>query len=170
MSISRQECLSRMLDSFSLSYDIYQEPDASWHQLMAAAAFFHSRDEKYVLVKRAQLWAVENHDYAFFFSLARLDGALWEDIYNFTVAAGLRQIHPHREHMCSYISLIILADEVDSALVQIIHRSRFEKSFRCSWHGWASLRVAVMDFTANAVVCNRCPSDFRQLMERFYHQ
>ena len=40
---------------------------------VAAEAAFHSFSEKYVLVKKAQLWAAEAHEYVFFIRTGHLD-------------------------------------------------------------------------------------------------
>lgn len=65
MELTSDEFFERLLLSYSDYFDIIR--DTSYKDLsVAAEAAFHSFSEKYVLVKKAQLWAAEAHEYVFF--------------------------------------------------------------------------------------------------------
>lgn len=152
MSSSRDSVLEAVLKSYKNYFDIEhvtnQEP-------LVAKACFHSRTEKFVLVKSVKMWGVESNDYVYVFSTPFLNFDEFVRCKEKAIADGLLQIHPHSEHMCSYITAIILTDGVDPAITSDIKACKFSKNFLLTFHGWTILRLLVVDINTSAVISNK---------------
>lgn len=140
---THEEILDRLLDSYSAYFDVEKVDEAD--SSLAATGYFYSRSEKYVLVKSAQLWAAESYEYLYIFSVPTLDMDAWERCRGYAMEKGMARIEPHREHMYSFVTAIILADHVTEDAARAVKRNYFHKSFKFSLHGW-------MEFHADVII------------------
>ncbi len=92
ITLNREEMLERLLASYSSYYDIHrQEPSA---EPLKAVCEFHVHSEKYVLVKKAQLWAADSNEYVFIFSVPVLTEEIFSRCLDFAVREGMKEIQP----------------------------------------------------------------------------
>ncbi|WP_300774899.1 hypothetical protein [uncultured Desulfovibrio sp.] len=112
--------------------------------LLCASAAFHQRGEGYFLSKRATLWAAESHEHLFIYRMARLTPPQWSDIRQDALERGMERIRPHDEHMVSYVSALVLCDELDAEAAEAVRRTRYSKSFWWGLRGWMRLRALVL--------------------------
>lgn len=158
--------VSQLLLAFSHHYDTQQ----NYHfagETFAGYGEFHSRGEKYVLVKKAQLWAAEAHDYLFIQYMPRLTVSVLQALIALLQTQGIRKIQPHSEHMQSSLTLIVLTDKADDDSLSLCRKTKFHKSFRFGWYGWANLRVAVVNKAAQTVITNRDGKDLSRFLTDF---
>ena len=66
----------------------------------------------------------------------------------------------------SYVTLVILADEIDKDVKEAIKKIRFEKSFRLSLHGWMEFRIAAISFADDKIITNRAGKGVREILEQ----
>ena len=161
----RQGKLERLLLAYQRYFDIKRDV-AIGEDTFGAFAEFHSTSEKYVLVKKAKLWSLENNEYAYFYLTEKLDLETFEHIQKVALDAGMEHVHPHSEHMYSYVTLIILADEIDQDAKEALQKLRFEKNFRLSLHGWMEFRIAAINFSNGEIISNRSGKDVREILEQ----
>lgn len=149
----RMEVIERLLAAHEAWFDVERD-----HRFAGRAfpgyAEFHSSASQYVLVKRAKLWEASSHEYLFFWSTARLTEAELNDLLHFMAREALAKVQLAPDHMCSYLSLVVVADGVDEAVPRLVRRARFRKSFSFGLKGWADMRVAVVDLSARRVWAN----------------
>ncbi|MBO4576712.1 MAG: hypothetical protein J5680_06330 [Neisseriaceae bacterium] len=158
--------VSPLLSAFSNHYDTQQ----NYHfagEVFAGYGEFHSRGEKYVLVKKAQIWAAEAHDYLFIQYLPHLDASMLQALIALLQTQGIQKVKPHSEHMQSSLTLIVLTDSVDDEALSVCRKTKFQKAFRFGWYGWANLRVAVVNRTTQSVMTNRAGKDLSCFLTRF---
>ena len=158
--------VSELLLAFSHHYDTQQ----NYHfagETFAGYGEFHSRGEKYVLTKKAQLWAAEAHDYLFIQYLPDLTAQMLQAKIALLQTQGIHKIQPHPEHMQSSLTLIMLSECVDDATISLCRKTKFRKSFRLGWYGWANLRLAVVDKSTKTVVTNRAGKDLTRFLTDF---
>ncbi|MEG2221572.1 MAG: hypothetical protein RRY95_02470 [Oscillospiraceae bacterium] len=141
MEQSKEAILKQVLAGYAGYFNITEQTVLDGLPL-AAEAEFHSRDERYVLSKHAQLWAAENNEYAFFVLADTLTAEQVQTYYDAVLAEGLRRISPHGEHMCSYITLAFVADTIQPEAQKRIRKLKFSKSFCFTLRGWAEFRAA----------------------------
>lgn len=82
------------------------------------------------------LSAVEQHEYVHFHLTGHLDARELQSLIDITRRDGLKRVQPSKEHMFSYITLIVLADTIDPEAVRLIRKTRFRKNYSLTLHGW----------------------------------
>ena len=164
MEMTRQERLERLLNAYSHHYDIDRDvtvEDGSY----PATAFFFLRDENYLISKKHVLNAVENHEYVYFYLTEHLDVATLQKQIDISREAGMSNIKPSREHMSSFVTLVILADTIDPEAKALIKKTRFRKNFRLALHGWMEYHIAAMEISTNSFLSNPAGKEARKLLE-----
>ena len=154
MEKEKSEILDLLLDSYRAYFDIRRNVEIEGLRFNAEAEF-HSRSEKYVLVKSAKLWATETNEYTYFMLADRLTPGDWSKIRDAVLQESKRRIRPHREHMCSFVTIIIVSDNIDDDARNDIKRFSYQKSFLFSFHGWMEFRAAAFDLSDNTIITNR---------------
>lgn len=104
---TRDTLLPRLLRSYAAYYDV--EPMEAQEPLVATA-FFHVHGTKYVLSKKAELWATDNNEYVYFFSVPHLTEEVVDQCIQLAYDRGMEHIHPDKNHMSSYIVALFLCD------------------------------------------------------------
>ena len=156
----RSAILDRFLNSYRSSYDIFPGDKASGLPLKAVCQH-HTRSEKYVLSKKAKLWAVEVNDYLYLFSVPKLEKEQAEACVLFSIKDALPNVKPHKEHMYSFITAVFVADEAEYDALKLIKRRRFNKSYKLGIYGSSPLRTAALDIGQEKIVTNNMGRDLR---------
>ena len=159
-----QERLDRLLNAYSHSYDIEREVSVEGGSF-PAAAFFLLRDEHYVVRRDKHFYATEQHDYTYFYIADRLDAAGLQEQIDLSLRAGLAQVKPHKEHMCSYVTLVSLAEPSDPEAKKLIRKTRFHKNFRLALHGWMEYHIAAMECSTLSFFSNPAGRIARKTLE-----
>ena len=143
--------LHRLLEGYEGSFNVYRDIESLD---FVAQAHFHSKTEKYVLTKSAKLWGVETNEYVFFANAENLSVKDWSHICDKTIEEGLKLVKPNSEHMCSYITLVLITDNVDGDCIKKIKKASFSKMYKFSLQGWATLHTAVIIPTKKTIITN----------------
>lgn len=165
MDYTREQCLNRLLDVYSHRYDIERNVSVGTETYDAAATYY-LRDENYLISKQHVLSAVESHEYVYFYCTDRLKASDLQHQIDLTKEDGLGKIHPNKTHMCSFVTLIILADEMDPEAVQLIEKTRFRKNFMLTLHGWMEYRIAAMELSTTRFFSNPAGKEARKNLEQ----
>ena len=164
MEMTQQERLDKLLNAYSYHYDIARDVTVEGGGF-PATAFFFLRDENYLISKKHVLSAVENHEYVYFYLTEHLDAATLRKQIEVSREAGMSNIKPNREHMSSFVTLVILADTIDPEAKAIIKKTRFRKNFRLALHGWMEYHIAAMEISTNSFLSNPAGKEARKLLE-----
>lgn len=162
--MDKREALEKLLDAYSHSYDLSREVEAEG-TVYPAAAHFYLRDEHYLVRRDKKFYATEQHDYTYFYLADHLDAETLRQQIERSRAAGLKEIKPHKEHMCSYVTLVILADTIDPEAKKLIKRTRFQKNFRLALHGWMEYHIAAMECSTLSFLSNPAGKVARKTLE-----
>ncbi len=165
MEMTLRERLERLLNAYSHYYDIDREVTVDGETYPATATYY-LRDENYLITRKHVLNAVENHEYVYFYLTERLDAAETQRQIEISLKAGLARIEPKREHMCSMVTLVILADTIDEDAKRLIRKARFRKNFRLALHGWMEYHIAAMECSTNSFLSNPAGKEARKTLER----
>ena len=159
-----QERLDRLLAAYSHQYTVTRDAPVEGGRF-AAAAEFYLRDENRLLTRGHVFSAFEQHEYVYFCVAGHLDAAALEEQIALSQRAGLARVRPHREHMCSFVTLVILADAITPDAAALLRRTRLRRNFRFRFHGWMEYRVAAMDVSRGAFYSNPDGRDVRRTLE-----
>ena len=164
MEMTLQQRLDKLLDAYSHHYDIARDV-AVEGGTFPATAFFHLRDENYLISKQHVLSALEQYDYTYFFLCGHLDVQTLKAQIELSQKAGLANVHPHKEHMFSYVTLVILADTIDPEAKKLLKRTRLRKNFMLTLHGWMEYHIAAMECETNCFLSNPAGKEARKTLE-----
>ena len=159
------EKLDKLLKAYSHQYNIDRDVTVEGGSFPATATFF-LRDENYLISKKHVLSAVENYDYTYFYITEHLDAATLQQQIDLTKKVGCARVKPHREHMSSFVTLIILADTIDEEAKAIIRKTRFQKYFRLALHGWMEYHIAAMESSTNRFLSNPAGKGAKKTLEQ----
>lgn len=164
-----QAHLNKLLDAYSHRYDILREVEVDGI-LFPATAEYYLRDENYLISRQHVLSAVEQHEYVYVFLADHLDAAALEHLIQVTRSHGLSRIRPHKEHMCSFVTLVVLANTIDPAAAKLLKKTRYRKNYRLSFHGWMEYHAAAMEVSTNCFFSNPAGGGARKLLEQNFAQ
>ena len=165
MEISLQERLDKLLDAYSHLYDIQRDVETDGVTYPATATYY-LRDENYLITKQHVLSAVEQHEYVYFHLADHLDAKALEALIAQSMESGLKCVHPTKEHMFSYVTLVVLANTIDPEAVKRIKKTHFRKNYMLTLHGWMEYHVAAMEVSTNRFFSNPAGKEARKNLER----
>ena len=165
METSLNVRLDKLLDAYSHLYDIERDVPVGTETYPAAATYY-LRDENYLISKQHVLSAVEQHEYVYFYLTDHLDSRTLQEQICLTQQAGLARVIPSKEHMFSYVTLVVLANTIDPEARQLIRRTRFRKNYLLTLHGWMEYHLAAMEVSTNCFFSNPAGREARKNLER----
>ena len=164
MEMMQQERLEKLLSAYSHHYDIARDVTVEGGSF-PATAFFFLRDENYLVSKKHVLSAVENHEYVYFYLTEHLTAEDLQKQIELSMSAGMGHIKPNREHMSSFVTMVVLADTIDPEAKALIKKTRFRKYFRLALHGWMEYHIAAMEISTHSFLSNTAGKEARKLLE-----
>ena len=164
MAMTQQERLEKLLNAYSHHYDIARDVTVEGGTF-PATAFFFLRDENYLISKKHVLSAVENHEYVYFYLTEHLTAEELQKQIDLSKKAGMGHIKPSKEHMSSFVTLVILADTIDPEAKTLIKKTRFRKNYRLALHGWMEYHIAAMEISTQSFLSNPAGKEARKLLE-----
>lgn len=165
MELTLKERLNVLLEAYSHHYNITRDVETQQGSYPATADFF-VRDENYAFSKKAVISAFEQYDYTYFYMADHLDGEGAKALLDRTLEAGMARIRPHKEHKSSYVTLVILADTMTEEAKELIRKTRFQKNFRLSLHGWMEYHIAAMECSTLSFLSNPGGKGARKTLEQ----
>lgn len=159
MSQLREALVQRLIDSYQAYFDV---ETFQGEQSLKARCAYHSRAAQYVLVKKAELWAAENHEYLYLHALPVLSRGELERIIEAVLDDGMPRIRPHKEHMYTYLTAMIVCDRADPDALELLKKTKKRREFKLSLHGWMELRIAAVDISTGEISTNRCARDLKK--------
>lgn len=165
METNLQARLEKLLDAYSHYYDIAHDVVVEGGSF-PATAFFYLRDENYLISKQHVLSAVEQYEYVYYFLTDHLDAQTLQTQMELSKQAGLSHVKPHKEHMFSYVTLVVLANTIDPDAKRLIKRTWFRKNYLFTLHGWMEYHLAAMECDTNSFFSNPAGREARKNLER----
>ena len=162
--MDKHQALEKLLNAYSHQYDITRDVEVEGGAF-PATAFYYLRDEHYLVRRDKKFYATEQHDYTYFFLADHLDEKSAQQVIDLSLKVGLQEVKPHKEHMCSYVTLVILADTIEPEAQKLIKRTRFQKNFRLALHGWMEYHIAAMECTTGRFLSNPAGRGVRKTLE-----
>ena len=165
MERTPQECFEKLLNAYSHNYDLTKDVETEEGGSFPAMAHYFLRDEHYLVRRDKQFYATEQHDYTYFHVAEHLDAVGAKALTERTLKAGLAAIHPHKEHMSSFVTLVVLAETIDPEAKKVLKKIRFHKNYRLALHGWMEYHVAAMECSTRTFLSNPAGRGARKTLE-----
>ena len=149
--------------AYASNYDIRSVQDGS---ALKALCSYHQRNSQYVLMKKAELWAAESHEYLYLWSLDVLDENALQYIVQFVLEDGEPRIKPHSQHMYTYLSAVVLYEKADTKALDRLKTLKKRREFKLSLHGWMEFRIAAVDVSTGEITVNRSGKTMERDLKR----
>ena len=167
MSQRSEKAIEGLIKACAAYYDIEEIHDGTPLKALCA---YHMRDSQYVLVKKAELWVAENHEYLYLWDAGRLDTAMVEEIFQKTLADGEPRVRPHSQHMYTYLTAVALYSSAQPDALERLKKLKKRREFKLSLHGWMEFRIAAVDLSNGDITVNRAgkalAKDLKRLTDR----
>lgn len=150
--ISRDEAVLKLLDSYKANYNISPVEDSA--DGLCAICEYYEHSEKYVLSKKAELWSADGEEFLYVYNVANLNEEKFNAIYDHALNDGQKRMHINKNHMYTYITVLILCDFCEKSTIKKIKKSHYYKSFRFSFYGWLEYRNVVFCFENAKYISN----------------
>ena len=157
VAASRESLLAKLDDAYTVYFDRVDAARDVPH--LAAAYAFHSRNECYVLSKKAKIWSAETNEYVYVFSVPELTAGVFEECRRAAHDMGMECIHPHIEHMSSNITALFVCDSMTGEAEALLRKTRIHKNFMLSFYGWMEFRTAAVIPADGRIAVNRAGKD-----------
>ena len=152
MSQFSEQVLEGLKKAYAAYFDIEEIDDGT---TLKARCGYHMRDSQYVLVKKAELWAAETHEYLYLWDAGHLDLDGVEEIFRRTLDDGEPRVKPHSQHMYTYLTAVALYDSADPDALNRLKKLKKRREFKLSLHGWMEFRIAAVDLSNGEITVNR---------------
>lgn len=152
--MDRNEFLEILKDSYSAYYNIL--PDESIGDLpLAFRADYFSRAEQYWLSKKITVWANETNEFAYIYAADSFDKAMVDRCVKHAIDESLPRVKPHKEHQCSNVKVLFVADSISDELAEHVKKLHFDKSYKFGLHGFTLLKAATISMDNERVCTNK---------------
>ncbi len=168
--------LNRLLLRYSGTFDIYQ-PYTILGREYPAYGYFFSHVEKYVLVRKANMWSADSYEHVLFANpkeltqthLEEYRQAIEEYIEPALVLKGEKLPEPN--HMYSYITIAVITEKaLSSELKKAVKKFKFEKSYMHSIRGYSQGRIAVASMEDTDVCLNGAGRTLKKLYKSVFEE
>lgn len=166
--------LNRLLLKYSGTFDIYQ-PYSILGREYPAYGYFFSHVEKYVLVRKANMWSADSYEHILFVNPKELTEADLEE-YRRAVAEYIEpelilkgEKLPEPNHMYSYITIAVITDRALTPQVRkSVRKFKFEKSYMHSIRGYSQARLVVSSMEDERVTLNAAGRTLKKLYQSVF--
>ena len=163
MSQLSQAVMQGLIKSYR-AYTFGQQPHDGTP--MKALCAYHNRNSQYVLVKEAELWAAENHEYLYLWDAGCLDEELVDEMVRRTLADGEPRVRPHSQHMYTYLTVVTLYDSARPEALNKLKKQKRRREYKLSLHGWMEFRIAAVDLSTAEITTNRAGKSLAKDLNR----
>lgn len=147
--------LENVSEKLRYNFDFIENPDYDGIKFNLAAKS-NVRNEKYIAMKSAVIYAYENNEYCFFKILDEVNFKEVDKIIDALKKAGDDFVEPNDEHMSTtFTGIIITQNKIDSDLEEKIQKFKHQKSHKFGLHGWTSVRIIVVELDTGRVVSSK---------------
>ena len=140
------------------SFDIQRNYSINDYQYDMYAEY-HLRNEQYVLVKKAVVFAFENNEYSLIKHFENLNKDNLKEIIDTLIQSVELIVKPSREHMSSIVTLVIVTDNIFNEdideITKTVTRFNYNKGFAFGFKGWADIRLVLVSLNEGLIATNK---------------
>lgn len=165
--MERTAFLELLKDSYSAYYNIIPVEENSSLPLAFRADYF-SRAEQYWLTKKITVWANETNEFAYIFAADKFDKDTVDACVKAAIDESLPRVKPHKEHQCSNVKTVFVADSFDDEIIKHIKKLKFDRSYKFGLHGFTTLKAAAVSLETQKVYPNNTGSELVKYFSKLF--
>ena len=131
-------------------------------------ADYKDLDEHYWFVKSAKVWVNEKNEHAYLFSAPSFDADSVKACVDYALADGLPRVRPHKEHQCTNIKVVFLADTADEDVRKAVRKLRFTKNYKFGLWGFTNLLAGLVDLETEKTVTNAAGHELATFFKKLF--
>lgn len=81
------------------------------------------------------------------------------DFEKFLEDCTLKIVNPHRDHKTTYITGIIITNDVEEEIPKLVKKYRYTKNYMFSIRGWSIVRLIVVDLINEKIYSNKASKE-----------
>lgn len=166
---------NRLEKYYQDSFD-FTKPFIYKNKSYTALAEFHSHVDKYVLVKSAQIWAADSHEFCLFQTypdvfcpddFTDLTHLLTEYMEPQLVRKGNDDVE--KDHMYTYLTLVILCEKpVSKEMISMVKHYHYTKYYKLYTRGYSEARIVLVDIGNQKIHTNRAAHELKKLFKNVF--
>ena len=168
--------LDRILAKYAPSFDIKVNPVFSG-RTYSAYGCFSSFGEKYVLTRKAKLWAVRAYEYVIFQKTEKASGELLDQMFE-TLTGHIESAfvrkgekYPEKDHMYSYLTAVVISHQTpDDETLRHIRELRFDKSYLFSFRGHSEFHLVLADLEGEKIYTNSAGKKMKKVYQKAFEE
>ena len=163
-----------LLDRYRANFDI-SENYVLENKTYPAYARFFSLGEKYVLKKEAKLWSIRAYEHVLFIKTKSIDQNLIDEV-RCTMEDAMEPLmvrkgekYPEKDHMCSYLSFVIISETTPTPEVQkAIRHFRFDKGYLMNFRGHSEGKLGCVFLDSETSLTNYGAKELKPLFTNIF--
>lgn len=161
--VERETAKTEILRYFKCNYD-YVELNGQG-TLPVCRLDLHVSNQKYFLFKENVIWEANCHEYLYLFDIEHLTAKAYKEIEEYVLKEGMKLIKPQKNHMYSYLSMVIVSDKSDKEAIKMLKSCKIRKDFKFSLHGWMEVHNALYSCSDGIITTNSGGREFTKLLK-----
>ncbi len=157
----KQACLDKLLNTYKQRFEMEMTEDSEIGLTAIAHYMEKASRGKFAFMK------AERHEYVYIFNLPALDKDSFTAAINYSLENGIERIQPTKGYLTTFITVVILADDVDEEGKNLVIKNRYMRSLKRSKKGYVNQRVCSIDFSKDEVVCNKDAKGLGDFLRNF---
>lgn len=175
MSASIEDYFHELLKRYEANFDI-TENFSLGDTIYPAYAKFLSLGEKYVLKKEAKLWAIRAYEHVLFIKTKRITEDTLSKIRT-TIGSYMEpdlvrkgEKYPEKDHMCSYLTFVIISEETPNQEIQkIMKKYSYDKGYLMGFRGHSQARIGCAFLDSEGVITNYAGKELKKLLTNIFN-
>lgn len=175
-SINRAKFLDRLLVKYSDNFNIYK-PYLIGEDEYPAYGYFYSHNEKYVLVRKAKMWASDSYEHLLFMDADEITESDVQKARELIVGHMEEQMvrkgekYPEENHMLSILTIILLSTKaLNSDVVKNIHKFKFDKGYMMNMRGYCRGRIAAVSMEDQNVIVSPQAKPMKKMLQSVFRE
>lgn len=173
-SINRIDFLDRLLVKYSNSFNIYK-PYQIGEEEYPAYGYFYSHNEKYVLVRKAKMWASDSYEHLLFMDADEITVDDVQKARELIVGHMEEQMvrkgekYPEENHMLSILTIVLLSTKaLKHDVEKMIHHFKFDKGYMMNMRGYCRGRIAAVSMDDRNVVTSPQAKPMKKMLKSVF--
>ncbi len=122
-------------------------------------ARYYLRNEKYILVKKATVYAFENNEYCLMKYYKEFNADNYDTFTKSLINSIESIVKPSNEHMSSIITGVVVTDRIHQDNLEHIRKKieqfKYNKGFAFGFKGWADIRLILVSLNEGLIATNK---------------
>lgn len=127
-------------------------------------AEYHLRMERYILLKKTVLDAIENNEYCLIKHFDNFTQQYLQTYINILINFIDEIVNPDESHMSSMITGVIVLDEQPNIeIIDTIKKFKYQKGFAFGFKGWVDIRLILVTMNDEYIVTSKKGKEVREV-------